>query len=151
MGSGSDKASLIQGIIDAGKIVPVEITCSLLKQAMEKAGWASKKYLIDGFPRNKDNFDGWTKEMGDITETPFIFYFKASEEEMTERIIERGKTSGRSDDTKEILHKRFMTFQNDSMPVIDSYKEKGHCKEIDAMGTVDEVYARFTKSFESHL
>jgi len=57
--SGSDKANLINSYISEGKIVPVEITCELIKQAMKKAGWADKKYLIDGFPRSEDNLLGW--------------------------------------------------------------------------------------------
>ena len=47
------------GIIKDGKIVPVSITCALLRNAMKAAGWESKKFLIDGFPRNQDNDQGW--------------------------------------------------------------------------------------------
>jgi UMP-CMP kinase len=54
--SGSEHGELINNIIKEGKIVPVAITCGLIKQAMEKAGWADKKFLVDGFPRNEDNF-----------------------------------------------------------------------------------------------
>jgi UMP-CMP kinase len=43
---------LINSYIVDGKIVPVEITCGLIKKAMEKQGWAAKKFLVDGFPRN---------------------------------------------------------------------------------------------------
>lgn len=65
-----------------GKIVPVEITVNLLKKAMEAEGWASKRYLIDGFPRNQDNQTGFEKVLGDVTEVPFILYFKTSREQM---------------------------------------------------------------------
>ncbi len=50
--SGSILAILINNLILDGKIVPAEITCKLLKLAMEKLGWADKKFLIDGFPRS---------------------------------------------------------------------------------------------------
>ena len=50
--SGSVLATLINNLILEGKIVPAEITCKLLKIAMEKFGWADKKFLIDGFPRS---------------------------------------------------------------------------------------------------
>lgn len=50
--SGSVLATLINNLILEGKIVPAEITCRLLKVAMEKFGWADKKFLIDGFPRS---------------------------------------------------------------------------------------------------
>lgn len=48
-----------------GKIVPAEITVNLLKNAMEKAGWAEKRFLVDGFPRNEDNYVTWNKIFGD--------------------------------------------------------------------------------------
>lgn len=52
---------MIEEICMSGKIVPVEITCGLIKKAMEAAGWDQKMYLIDGFPRNDDNESGWVK------------------------------------------------------------------------------------------
>ena len=51
MNSGSENGDLIKNMIKNGEIVPVAITCALLKKAMQIAGW-SKKFLIDGFPRN---------------------------------------------------------------------------------------------------
>ena len=53
--SGSKNAELINDIILKGEIVPVEITVNLIKAAMQGAGWSTKKFLIDGFPRNADN------------------------------------------------------------------------------------------------
>lgn len=53
--SGSETAELIAKIIAEGAIVPVAITCGLIKKAMELNGWASGKFLVDGFPRNDDN------------------------------------------------------------------------------------------------
>ena len=57
--SGSAQAELINTTIKEGKIVPVAITCQLIKNAMESHGWAAKRYLVDGFPRNEENFTGW--------------------------------------------------------------------------------------------
>jgi UMP-CMP kinase len=54
--------------MEDGKIVPVEITCSLLKEEMKENGWNEKYlFLIDGFPRNNDNFDGWMRAMSQET------------------------------------------------------------------------------------
>ena len=96
---GSAVGELIENHIRNGTIVPVEITCSLLAkvwrmaegytklslnwlnwniQAMEKSG--KGKFLIDGFPRNKDNLDGWQREMGDKTKVEFVLFFDCSQE-----------------------------------------------------------------------
>ena len=60
---GSEFGELIESHIKNGTIVPVEITCSLLQRAMEKSD--KNDFLIDGFPRNEDNLQGWNKQMGD--------------------------------------------------------------------------------------
>ena len=83
------------------KIVPGEITVILMKKAMEKAGWAAKRYLIDGFPRSEENIDGWNRVMGDSVNVPFALFMDANEDTMIQRIVERAKTSGRFDDNVE--------------------------------------------------
>ena len=91
------------------------------------------------------------KVMGEITEVPMIFNFQASEDEMTKRILERSKTSGRSDDNIESLKKRFRTFENDSKPIIDLYRSKGLCVDLNAMDTIDGVYAEFKKALAPYF
>ncbi len=137
---------MINQCIVEGKIVPVEITCQLLKKGMEKHGWAAKRFLIDGFPRNQDNFDGWTRVMGEIVEVPFILFMDADEETMIQRIMERSKTSGRNDDNIESLRKRFDTFKKETMPIVEMYESEGRAKRINALRSVDEVYADVTAS-----
>ena len=66
--SGSENAEMINQICLAGKIVPSTITCGLLKKAMEEAGWEQKKFLIDGYPRNEDNVQGWKSIIGETAE-----------------------------------------------------------------------------------
>ncbi|WAR23031.1 KCY-like protein, partial [Mya arenaria] len=67
----------IEGHIKNGTIVPVQITCSLLRRAMEESG--EKKFLIDGFPRNKDNLDGWNNAMKGVADVRMVLFFNCSE------------------------------------------------------------------------
>ncbi len=131
--------------------MPVEITCGLLKKAMERNGWAEKKYLIDGFPRNQDNYDGWVSVMGDSVEVPFIFHFDADEDTLVERIMERSKSSGRNDDNIETLRKRLKTFENETMPIINYYDSQGKCKKINGLQSVDEVFADVIKEVQAYI
>ena len=118
-------------MIKNGQIVPVAITCGLLKTAMEKAGW-EKLFLIDGFPRNKDNLDGWNSVMGDKVDFKCVLHFDVSEEEMCNRIMERGKTSGRNDDNRESLLKRLENFKQEQFPIISYFTENNQCQKINA-------------------
>lgn len=60
-------------------IVPVEITLNLIKAAMQANGWNKSKFLIDGFPRNEDNVNGWNTHMTEHTDVIGIIYIKCSE------------------------------------------------------------------------
>ena len=77
---------MIKEIINKGEIVPVIVTVNLLKKAMEKAGWASKKFFVDGFPRNQDNYDGWQEVMGEITDVKFVLFLECAEKTMIDRV-----------------------------------------------------------------
>eukprot|EP00352_Strombidinopsis_acuminata_P001880 CAMPEP_0176392570 /NCGR_PEP_ID=MMETSP0126-20121128/40978_1 /TAXON_ID=141414 ORGANISM="Strombidinopsis acuminatum, Strain SPMC142" /NCGR_SAMPLE_ID=MMETSP0126 /ASSEMBLY_ACC=CAM_ASM_000229 /LENGTH=90 /DNA_ID=CAMNT_0017763455 /DNA_START=1065 /DNA_END=1337 /DNA_ORIENTATION=- len=90
---------------------------------MKEAGWEKKKFLIDGFPRNEDNYSGWNSVMGDITELGFVLFFEADVDTMTKRIMERSKTSGRNDDNEETLRKRFVIFNEAQLPIITKFED----------------------------
>ena len=120
----------------------------LLRKQMQKLGWNTRKFLIDGFPRNRDNYDGWQKAMGDLVEVPFIVFLDADEQTMVARITERSKTSGRNDDNIDSLRKRFVTFRNDTMPIVDIYAKQGKMKRVTADGTIEEIFKEMQNAFE---
>jgi adenylate kinase len=139
--SGSKTANLIDEYIKEGKLVPAKIPVKLLKKAMKKAGWEYNYYLVDGFPRNQENMEAFEKVFKNKVEVKFCIYFECSFETMEARIMERAKTSGRSDDNLESLKKRFDTYQNETKPVIELFESKNLIKKINAERSVDEVYA----------
>eukprot|EP00591_Stephanopyxis_turris_P005200 CAMPEP_0195519804 /NCGR_PEP_ID=MMETSP0794_2-20130614/15526_1 /TAXON_ID=515487 /ORGANISM="Stephanopyxis turris, Strain CCMP 815" /LENGTH=443 /DNA_ID=CAMNT_0040649025 /DNA_START=202 /DNA_END=1530 /DNA_ORIENTATION=+ len=122
------QAQLIESCLVAGQIVPVEISLGLLSQAMNEAsssssseedgGYGSRVFLVDGFPRNFDNLDGWTKFMPDHSCVLGSLVFDCPVEELERRILSRGETSGRSDDNIASARKRFATFETQTMPVV---------------------------------
>lgn len=144
---GSEVGALIEDYIRNGKIVPVEVTCSLLEAAMTKSG--KSKFLIDGFPRNQDNLDGWNRQMSEKVDFQFVLFFNCSEEVCVNRCLSRGQSgSGRSDDNMESLKKRIQTYNNDSLPIIKHFEELGKVKQIDASPSADEVFAKVEQVFK---
>ena len=103
--SGSPNGDLINTYIADGKIVPVEITCTLIEKAMTQKGF-DKRFLIDGFPRSFDNVEGWNKQMGSKTLLEAVLWFDCDSEKLKDRIMKRAETSGRNDDNLETLAKR---------------------------------------------
>lgn len=113
----SEFGQLIKDYIKDGKIVPMEVTVQLLENAMTdvvKKQDGTGKFLIDGFPRKMDQA---LKFEETVVPSKFVLFFDCPEAEMQKRLLNRGKTSGRSDDNEESIKKRFKTFVETSMPV----------------------------------
>lgn len=143
---GSEYGEMIEEKIRNGQIVPVEVTCSLIHKAMKISG--KSRFLIDGFPRNKDNLDGWERAMSDKTKLLFILFFECSRDLCTERCLGRGAAgSGRSDDNLESLQKRFNTYLQDTMPIIEHYDQKGLVRKINAEVCPEDVFDCVKKVF----
>ncbi|KAJ1431451.1 adenylate kinase-domain-containing protein [Ochromonadaceae sp. CCMP2298] len=113
----SETGRLIDAHLREGSIVPVEISLNLLRKAMEAA--SCSRFLIDGFPRNHDNLQGWERLMSDVCSVDMTVFIDCNEGELQRRILNRGKTSGRNDDNEQTARKRLLTFQQQTMPVID--------------------------------
>ena len=145
---GSKYGELIEDKIKNGLIVPVEITCSLIQAAMERSG--STKFLIDGFPRNQNNLEGWNKQMSSCVNMLFVLFFDCPEDVCVKRCLGRGAAgSGRSDDNLESLKKRFDTYMNDTMPIVKHYEEQNLVKKVDATGSSDQVFKLVKPFFNS--
>ncbi|KAF3699120.1 UMP-CMP kinase [Channa argus] len=141
---GSEYGMLIDNYIKEGQIVPVKITINLLRKAMEETMQKDEKkyrFLIDGFPRNEDNLQGWNTVMEGNADVKFVLFFDCSIEVCINRCLERGKSSGRTDDNRESLEKRIQTYLKSTQPIIEQYKKLGKVRTVDASRTVDQVFA----------
>ncbi|KAK7464269.1 bifunctional uridylate/adenylate kinase [Stygiomarasmius scandens] len=144
---GSEFGQLIQNCIKEGSLVPVEVTVNLLKNAMAAAlkekregdGWKDGKgrFLVDGFPRQMDQAEMFEKE---VCKPSLVLFFTTTEEVMLARLLERGKTSGREDDNEESIKKRFHTYKEQTMPVIEHYEKEGKVATVDSSASVEEVH-----------
>ncbi|KAI9880075.1 MAG: bifunctional uridylate/adenylate kinase [Pleopsidium flavum] len=142
----SQFGSMIKDYIREGTIVPMEVTVQLLENAMtedirEKGGYG--RFLIDGFPRKMDQAIKFEES---VCPSRFTLFFDCPEDIMQQRLLNRGKTSGRADDNAESIKKRFKTFVETSMPVVDYFEKQGKVVKIPASKPPDEVYADVKRS-----
>ncbi|CDU24911.1 probable URA6-uridine-monophosphate kinase [Sporisorium scitamineum] len=163
---GSQYGAMIADYIKEGKIVPMEVTVALLSNAIaealskqgatdaghsipeeHKAKWSDGKgrFLVDGFPRKMDQAIKFDES---VCESKFVLFLQCSEEVMLERLLERGKTSGRADDNIESIKKRFQTFVETSMPVVDYYRKQDRVVEVDSIKPVDQVYSEIKEAMD---
>jgi len=133
--TGSKHGLAIADMIKEGKIVPAQVTIDLLKAAMSMAQDGTM-VLIDGFPRSMENLEAFEEQVGECALT---LLFDVPPEVMEKRLSQRGKTSGRTDDSGEIITKRVQTFISQSVPVVAALREKSKVVDVDAAGSVEEV------------
>lgn len=157
---GSEYGELIATYIREGKIVPQEVTIALLKNAMKRAiverleqeGTGDLpgpvRFLIDGFPRQMDQA---LKFEEDVAVSRFTLFFECPEETMLKRLLKRGETSGRTDDNVESIKKRFRTFVETSMPVVDYFDKSGKVVKIHCNQPVDQVYRQVQQVLEDRM
>jgi len=154
----STYGDLIRTCIREGTVVPMEVTIKLLGNAMRSAmqenrsgqGWQNGKgrFLIDGFPRKMDQALEFDKT---VCPSTMVLFFSTTEDVMLERLLNRGKTSGREDDNVESIKKRFKTYEADTMPVIDHYANLHKVAEVDSSGTIEQVYHLASKAIRADL
>ncbi len=82
------------------------------------------------------------------TDVAVMLNIQVDEDELIKRLLERGKTSGRSDDNLETITKRIKTYNEQTTPVIDFYKKEGTCVDIKGVGSIDEIFESISKAID---
>ena len=150
--SGGPNAASIDALITDGKLVPNEITMTLLKNAMEQVTRTTGRtnFILDGFPRSLTNLEGWYERFGRDTELPKMLYLECPFPVLEKRILGRAKYSGRNDDNIESVKRRFDTFKAETLPTVEFFKSKEKCVEIDTSQSRQTVYEQFKNHLAEH-
>ena len=147
---GTEDAKLIKSIMSQGKYVPVKITCNLIKKAMNNYS-KDKIFLIDGYPRNQENIDGWMEIFGNNYKLITSIILDCDEKVLENRLIERAKSSGRIDDNIETIQKRFKTHLEESKPIEKKLKLLGPFIEINGDNSINEVFNQISSELDKIL
>lgn len=132
-------------LMKAGKLVPDDLLMALIRDRL--ASMDSVRVIFDGFPRTTaqaQELDMLLEELGaPISAVPLL---EVPDDLLIARIVERGKTSGRDDDTEAVARERQNVYREQTRPLIDYYAARGHLKTVDGVGTMDEVYSRISST-----
>ena len=141
----TELGTLAQSYMDKVDLVPDQVTIDMLKDAVENNPEA-KGFIFDGFPRTTkqaEALDVFLNEKSmEITATVAL---EADDDILVERLINRGKTSGRADDQdEEKIRNRFDEYNNKTAPIRAFYDAQGKFHSIDGIGSIDEITQRLT-------
>lgn len=139
----TDLGKLAKSYIDKGNLVPDEVTINMLEAEAEKYPEA-KGYIFDGFPRTTAQaqaLDKFLESKG--TSITLMLALIVDEEELTKRLLLRGKDSGRADDTDEnIIRNRINVYNEQTAVAADYYANQNKYHGIDGVGSIDDIFNR---------
>lgn len=136
--------------ISKGQLIPDELMIRILDDLLENEPRAMQGVVFDGFPRTINQaiaLQELLKKRG--TKLHAVIGLEVPDQELTERLINRGKETGRADDTPETIKNRLEVYHNQTSPLRDHYLNEGKYLKIDGTGIVDEIFAEICKGIES--
>ena len=145
MKNDTELGKLAKSYIDNGDLVPDEVTINMLQDEVEKNPQA-KGFLFDGFPRTIAQAEALDKFLaGKNQEITATVALEANDEVLVQRLLERGKTSGRADDQdEEKIRNRYQEYNEKTAPLMDYYKAQHKFYAVDGIGTIEEVTERLS-------
>ncbi|AKU17755.1 adenylate kinase [Luteipulveratus mongoliensis] len=139
---GTPLGQQVKGILDAGGYVTDEITNEIVKDRLAQDD-AREGFLLDGYPRTVPQVAALDEMLGaDGFTLDAVLQLTVNDEELVARLLKRAESSGRADDTEDVIRERQAIYNRQTSPLAATYRERGVLIEIDGMGDVDEVESR---------
>jgi adenylate kinase len=136
IGDGTKLGLEAKRYLDAGDLVPSELTNQLVDDRLNDSD-AANGFILDGYPRSLEQ----AKALHEMlerrgTDIDAVLEFRVSEDELFQRL----KARGRADDTEDVIRNRMKVYRDETAPLLEYYS--GQLKTVDAVGSLDEVFAR---------
>ena len=146
----TDLGKLARSYMDNGDLVPDEVTIKMLQDAVEKNP-DTKGFLFDGFPRTLAQAQALDAFLATKSwEVTATIALEADDEILIQRLLERGKTSGRVDDQdEEKIRNRYQEYNEKTAPLMEYYKSQNKFYPINGIGSITEITERLSTVIES--
>ena len=140
--AGTEMGKKAQEYMNAGKLVPDEVVIGIVRDRIQEDD-TKNGYILDGFPRTLEQaeaLDGILEELGQALDC--ALNLDVPDQELISRLLERAKKEGRKDDTEPVIKERLATYNAQTKPLIDYYEKKGLLRQLDGVGTPEEITER---------
>ena len=128
--------------MDAGKYVPDEVTNAMVRDRLKQPH--AESFVLDGYPRTVDQVDELDSILNDMGAKldAVLLLVVSDREELVQRMIKRAETSGRADDTEEVIRHRQDVYNQETAALVPIYRERGLLREVDGIGDIDDIARR---------
>jgi adenylate kinase len=140
---GSQLGKTANDYISKGSLIPDELMIDVLASVLDNnKELTSKGVIFDGFPRTIPQAIALKKMLAERgTEVHAVVGLEVADDELVDRLIKRGKESGRADDNLETIKKRLEVYHSQTSPLKQHYTEEGNYYAIEGVGAVDSIFA----------
>jgi adenylate kinase len=141
-----------KSIMDRGQLVPDAVVVGMIRSALD-ANPDANGFLFDGFPRTVAQSEALDQLLLEKqNEIAVVLALEVSEEELVHRLLNRGLTSGRSDDTNEsVIRARIKEYHAKTSVVADHYQQTGKVVSVKGEGTVDEIFSALCSEIDKRM
>ncbi len=138
---GTELGKTAQAFIDKGQLIPDDLMISILAKVYD-ALLPCEGVIFDGFPRTVPQAEALQQMLAERgTEVSAMLELDVPEEMLMERLINRGKTSGRADDNEETIRKRLGVYASQTAPLIEWYEKAGKRNAVKGYGDLQDINA----------
>ena len=146
---GTELGQQVTAILDAGDLVPDELTSAIVRDRLSQDD-AAAGFLLDGYPRNThqvEHLDEFLAGRGESLDA--VILLDVPREESISRLALRATEQGRTDDTPEAIAHRLDIYEHETAPIISVYEQRGIVDRIDGVGSLDEITARISAALSA--
>lgn len=147
---GTELGQTAKSYIDKGQLIPDGLMVSILASVYDGFGKEHNGVIFDGFPRTipqAEALKAMLNERGHRVAA--MIELDVPDDKLMERLIKRGKESGRTDDNEETIKKRLNVYATQTKPLIAWYKAEGIHHHIDGYGELERIFADICKVIDS--
>lgn len=143
---GTELGRVADEYISKGQLIPDDLMISILASELD-AHPEVKGVIFDGFPRTIPQAKALKKMLEERgTKVHAVVGLEVDEQELIDRLVKRGKESGRSDDNPETIQARLKVYHAQTSPLRDYYLEEGNYKAVAGSGSIDDIFANIRDS-----
>ena len=144
--AGSELGLLVKPLLDAGQLVPDEITIPIVKDEILKS---QDGFVLDGYPRNLAQAEALDAMLSEI-ERPLdiVLLLELDDDVARERMFKRAEIEGRTDDTPEVIERRLATYHAQTEPIVEHYLPTGKVVKVHAERSIEEVWAEIQAALD---
>jgi adenylate kinase len=147
--NGTSLGTLAKSFMDKGQLVPDELTINMLSAEVEKNPDAAG-FIFDGFPRTDAQAEALDQLLATKdTEIAGMVALEVPDNVLVERLLERGKDSGRVDDANEsVIRERIAVYYEQTAPLKNYYAAQNKYYGVDGVGELDAITDRLSVEFD---